>query len=118
MTAEELTRRLGGVWDGDRGTARCPAHDDKNPSLSIANKPGGGVLVHCFADCSQEKVIARLRDMRLWGGSSDDDQDAASEVKDSATRSGPRSAATITGMKSASRATAWCGGRTKASRRN
>ena len=81
MDAETLTRRLGGAWNGTTGTCRCPAHDDQSPSLSVTDKPGGGVLVHCFAECSQEKLIGRLRDMRLWDGPSDD-EDAIEEDND------------------------------------
>ena len=39
--------------------ARCPAHDDKNPSLSIAEGAGGKVLVTCHAaslDCTFEAI--------------------------------------------------------------
>ena len=35
MTAAELTAALGGRWSGSSGEARCPAHDDHAPSLSI-----------------------------------------------------------------------------------
>jgi hypothetical protein len=38
--------------------ALCPAHDDRNPSLSIREGEAGRVLVHCFAGCSTEAVIA------------------------------------------------------------
>jgi hypothetical protein len=33
--AERLTTCLGGRWHGHYGTAKCPAHDDHEPSLSI-----------------------------------------------------------------------------------
>lgn len=48
-----------------RWIARCPAHDDRNPSLSIA-EASGKVLVHCFAGCSQADVIEALRARGLW----------------------------------------------------
>lgn len=41
-------------------TARCPAHDDKNPSLSIGEGPEGKVLFTCFAGCSLEAICASL----------------------------------------------------------
>jgi AAA domain-containing protein/Toprim domain-containing protein len=44
---------------GDGWTALCPAHEDKNPSLSI-NVRSGRILVHCHAGCSQEEVLAAL----------------------------------------------------------
>ena len=39
---------------------RCPAHDDDTPSLSIRGGAQGQVLVHCFAGCSYEAVLAAV----------------------------------------------------------
>lgn len=36
-------------------TARCPAHDDEHPSLSVT-EADGKPLLHCFAGCSQDEV--------------------------------------------------------------
>lgn len=36
---------------------RCPAHDDKNPSLSIKETSDGILLLKCFAGCSFEEII-------------------------------------------------------------
>ena len=36
---------------------RCPAHDDKNPSLSIKETSDGVLLLKCFAGCSFEEII-------------------------------------------------------------
>jgi hypothetical protein len=41
--------------------ARCPAHDDTNPSLSIKVLDDGRVLVHCFAGCAIDQVLGALR---------------------------------------------------------
>ena len=46
--------------------ARCPAHDDREPSLSIRDGDNGVVLVHCHAGCDQTQVIATLRSRGLW----------------------------------------------------
>ena len=46
--------------------ARCPAHDDRTPSLSIRDADDGKVLVRCHAGCDQERVIAALRGRGLW----------------------------------------------------
>jgi len=35
MTAEAIAKALGGRKAGGGWTARCPAHDDRTPSLSI-----------------------------------------------------------------------------------
>ncbi len=62
MIAEVLKgRKVGQAW-----MARCPAHEDKTPSLSIRQVDEGRVLVHCFAGCTQSEVIASLRSIGLW----------------------------------------------------
>jgi hypothetical protein len=40
-------------------SARCPAHDDKNPSLSIGVGMDGRVLIRCQAGCATEDVLAK-----------------------------------------------------------
>jgi hypothetical protein len=42
----------------DQWMARCPAHDDKNPSLSIGRGDNGQVLLKCFSGCSPESIVA------------------------------------------------------------
>ena len=46
--------------------ARCPAHDDSTPSLSIRETRDGKLLVHCHAGCEQTAVIAALQERGLW----------------------------------------------------
>lgn len=41
-------------------SARCAAHDDKGPSLSIRETPDGAVLLHCFGGCQVSEVVAAL----------------------------------------------------------
>jgi len=65
MNAETIARALGGRKAGGGWTARCPAHDDRKPSLSIHNKHGM-VLVRCHAGCERADVIAALRECGLW----------------------------------------------------
>ena len=46
---------------GDKYEARCPAHEDNNPSLSIA--PGtepDQVLMHCHAGCTIQDITAAI----------------------------------------------------------
>jgi hypothetical protein len=40
-----------------RWMARCPAHSDRSPSLSIASGRDGRVLVRCFAGCELSSVL-------------------------------------------------------------
>lgn len=49
----------------DKYIACCPAHDDRDPSLSISQNQNT-VLVHCWSGCSQSEVIDALRAMGLW----------------------------------------------------
>jgi len=52
---------------GARGAnAKCPAHDDTHASLSISEGRNGTPLLKCHAGCSQESVIAALRDRGIW----------------------------------------------------
>ena len=39
MTAQAIIQALGGRWHGTYGTARCPAHDDRTPSLKVRDDP-------------------------------------------------------------------------------
>jgi hypothetical protein len=60
MPAADLLDRLEKVrrtGDG-RWSARCPAHKDKGPSLSVRELPDGRVLLHCFAGCPVHAVLA------------------------------------------------------------
>jgi putative DNA primase/helicase len=45
--------------------APCPAHHDKDPSLSL-HDANGRVLVHCHAGCDQYAVIEELKARGLW----------------------------------------------------
>ncbi|HXF87792.1 MAG TPA: toprim domain-containing protein [Xanthobacteraceae bacterium] len=66
MTAEALAKALGGRRAGTAWMARCPAHDDRKPSLSITDVRNDKVLVRCHAGCDQRDVIAALRGRGLW----------------------------------------------------
>jgi hypothetical protein len=60
--ADRLLSRLERVQrrGADRWSARCPAHDDKGPSLSVRALPDGRALLHCFAGCQPTEVLAAI----------------------------------------------------------
>jgi putative DNA primase/helicase len=66
MTAETIAKALGGRKAGGGWIARCPTHDDRDPSLSIRDADDGKVLVRCHAGCDQQKVIAALKARGIW----------------------------------------------------
>ena len=46
---------------GDRRwLARCPAHDDRGPSLSIRELDDGRILVHCFSGCAVHDIVSAV----------------------------------------------------------
>jgi hypothetical protein len=51
----EGVRRGAGGW-----VARCPAHDDHSPSLSIGSGQDGRILLHCFRGCSYAAIRTAL----------------------------------------------------------
>src|SRR5215210_2408714 len=53
--------RLEGVKQRGEGyQALCPAHHDRQPSLSVAEGKDGRALLNCFAGCETEDVIEAL----------------------------------------------------------
>jgi hypothetical protein len=62
VTADKLLSCLDFVKQTGRGKwiARCSAHDDKSPSLSITEKDDGRVLLCCHAGCSALDVLDSL----------------------------------------------------------
>jgi hypothetical protein len=61
--ARRITNDLEGRWYGSYGLARCPAHDDRSPSLKIVDdkRKVDGIDLHCFASCGWRDVKAELR---------------------------------------------------------
>ncbi len=61
MTAEELADRCEGAKKTPGGyLVRCPAHEDRSPSLSLSDGRDGRVLLHCFAGCTFASIVAAL----------------------------------------------------------
>ncbi|WP_208442162.1 DUF7146 domain-containing protein [Bartonella raoultii] len=65
--AQSITHALRGVWHGHYGSARCPAHDDQLPSLSLSNGYDGRLLLTCYAGCSFREIIQALTRIGLLG---------------------------------------------------
>lgn len=68
MTVPEFLERLEGVrQNGGSWTAKCPAHDDRKPSLTVTEGSDGRVLINCFAGCAPVAVLEalglRMRDL-------------------------------------------------------
>lgn len=62
MSAQNLLARLEGVraTGSGRWLARCAAHEDRSPSLSIRELSDGRILVYCFAGCEVHDVLASV----------------------------------------------------------
>lgn len=63
MSADLLLEKLDGVrrTGAGRWMARCPAHQDKRPSLSVRELDDGRVLVHCFSHgCTAHEIVSAV----------------------------------------------------------
>jgi len=49
-------KRNGKIW-----SARCPAHEDRQPSLSVSEGDDGRALVHCHANCTPKAICNAVR---------------------------------------------------------
>lgn len=58
MNAEEFAARLNGKRTGTGWAAKCPAHEDRNASLSITAGDDGKTLLRCHAGCTFADVVA------------------------------------------------------------
>lgn len=63
-----LSRLPGAKKSGQGWSARCPAHEDRKPSLSVGQGQDGRVLVHCHAGCDVRDVlgVVGLKFSDLW----------------------------------------------------
>ncbi len=55
-----IIERTNAKKSGTGWVGRCPAHEDKHPSLSIGVGNDGAVLLHCHAGCETKEVVQRL----------------------------------------------------------
>lgn len=63
--SQRITAALGGKWYRRYGVARCPAHGDRRPSLTLSDGPNGRLLAHCKTGCSFADVLAALRGLGI-----------------------------------------------------
>src|SRR5688572_31288833 len=56
VEAALFDRGLGPIRSGQ---ARCPAHEDRTPSLTVS-RGRDGVLVHCHAGCKVDAIVEQL----------------------------------------------------------
>jgi hypothetical protein len=65
MPSASVERMLGRLWaldcnprgNDERGySAKCPSHDDRNPSLSVGQGHDGKALVYCHRGCTLEEI--------------------------------------------------------------
>ncbi|HEX5409183.1 MAG TPA: AAA family ATPase [Gemmatimonadaceae bacterium] len=61
MPLDRVLATLTGVKQhGESWTARCPAHDDGSPSLSISVGKDGRVLLNCHAGCTLSAILEAI----------------------------------------------------------
>lgn len=55
LSCLERVRRSQSGW-----TARCPAHEDRFPSLRVDEGEDGRVLLYCYTGCTSGEIVAAL----------------------------------------------------------
>jgi len=62
VTPEDFISRFPGARKTGNGkwSAKCPAHEDRDPSLSLGVLPDGRILIHCHAGCEPLAVLGAV----------------------------------------------------------
>jgi hypothetical protein len=60
MTTKEFAALLKAKRTGAGWAAKCPAHSDRSPSLSIREGDDGRILLRCFAGCTIDSILSTL----------------------------------------------------------
>lgn len=64
MNALDTLLHRCGVKAKSNGTGqwscKCPAHPDRSPSLTIKQTSDGTILIHCFAGCEPNDILAAV----------------------------------------------------------
>ena len=68
MDARGIALALQGRKAGQGWLASCPAHDDRHPSLSLADGQDGRLLARCHAGCEWTAILDALRGLGLVAG--------------------------------------------------
>lgn len=64
LEIQSLLRVLSGVKKAGKGfIALCPAHPDRNPSLSIRETEDRKVLLYCHAGCSYQAIRKAIKEL-------------------------------------------------------
>lgn len=71
MDARRIALALRGRKAGRGWLAPCPAHDDRRPSLSLADGNDGRLLARCHAGCDWPTILDALRGLGLVEGRSE-----------------------------------------------
>lgn len=60
--AETIAWQLGKAKKQGGGfMCRCPAHEDRNPSLYVADGENGGLILKCHAGCTYSAILAAIK---------------------------------------------------------
>jgi hypothetical protein len=57
---ENIVDKLEAKRNGRGWIVKCPAHDDRKPSLSISQGADGRVLLKCHAGCETSAILAAI----------------------------------------------------------
>ena len=60
MYANDIAARVHARRTATGWIARCPAHDDRRPSLAISEGRDGRILIRCHAGCPVEAIVSAL----------------------------------------------------------
>jgi putative DNA primase/helicase len=74
--AQQIVKEMKGTWHGKFGMVLCPAHADRNPSLSIA-QGRKGPMFKCHAGCEFKDIMRALRAHKIEVGTTEPDDTPA-----------------------------------------
>ena len=96
QSLDDFLYKLDGVRRvGDRYIARCPAHADETPSLSVGLSDRGRILLHCHAGCSYQQIVTATETRRSDSFSSYAPLDASQMSMIDAGKKPPRNIAAL-----------------------